>query len=251
MTGCRPSCRQCFHRMRPDRSQPLRDAGPGGWRQREKTLCGERVRCVQVPERKKAGGREGRGCSMKRKLAASTETHVTAVVKFRPGECCFRVGRAQAWNTLAVLAAWRAGELCTSDKNGAAFATTPKKCALIEEVSDQLWTSCCRRCGLPRSGVSAEQSEVWILCNGLFNALKASSLVEQRSCSRRWRRINLRSLGEYPHYIARCPAHSGDSHRQRCRAIRSFSAHCTNQWPCSFTALLKKGFSIGEKGVSP
>ncbi len=27
--------------------------------------------------------------------------------------------------------------------------------------------------------------------------------------SRRFRRSNLRSLGEYPHYIARCPAHSG------------------------------------------
>ncbi len=30
MTGCRPSRCHCFHRMKPDRSQPQRDAGPGG-----------------------------------------------------------------------------------------------------------------------------------------------------------------------------------------------------------------------------
>ncbi len=30
------------------------------------------------------------------------ETHVTTMVTFRPGECCFSVGGAQAWNTLAM-----------------------------------------------------------------------------------------------------------------------------------------------------
>ncbi len=30
MTGCCPSHHHRFHRMRPDRSQPQRDAGPGG-----------------------------------------------------------------------------------------------------------------------------------------------------------------------------------------------------------------------------
>ncbi len=48
MTGCRPSRHHSFHRMRPDRLQPQRDGSPGGWRERVKTLCGERVRYAGV-----------------------------------------------------------------------------------------------------------------------------------------------------------------------------------------------------------
>ncbi len=44
---------------------------------------------------------------------------------------------------------------------------------------------------------------------------KASNLEERRSCSRRWRRRNLRSLGECLHYITRCPAHYGGLSRHR------------------------------------
>ncbi len=36
----------------------------------------------------------------------------------------------------------------------------------------------------------------------------------------------------------------------RCRVIGSFSIHCTNQWPCSYTALLKKG-SVLRKNCFP
>ncbi len=82
--------------------------------------------------------------------------------------------------------------------------------------------------------------------------------------SRRFSRSNLRSLGACLHYIAKwniglfmlftIPAGIGglSSHRLcgSAVAIGSFSVHCTNQWPCSYTALLKKGFSIGE-GVAP
>ncbi len=54
------------------------------------------------------------------------------------------------------------------------------------------------------------------------------------------------------------PAHSGglwwgfqSLALQLCYRHWFICSHCTNQWPCSYTVLLKKGFSIGDKGVSP
>ncbi len=96
---------------------------------------------------------------------AQRETHVTVVVTFHPCECCFSMGGAQAWNTLAVF---------VSDVQG-----------ILAQVTKTALHS------------------------------MTSSLIEWRSCSRRWRTRNLRSLGECPHYIAICPAHSGglSSHR--------------------------------------
>ncbi len=37
-------------------------------------------------------------------------------------------------------------------------------------------------------------------------------------------------------------------HRHRCRAIGSFLQHCTNQWPCSNTKLLKR-LQLSEKNM--
>ncbi len=73
---------------------------------------------------------------------------------------------------------WHAGEPCTIDKNSVAFATTFGICffgEMLLKESRQIaagnpWTSCCRDCGLLRSGESAEQREVWFRCDCSFNS---------------------------------------------------------------------------------
>ncbi len=60
---------------------------------------------LQSPGEKKRGRALGAGLlSVKESepRAQRGETHVTTVVTFCPGECCFSVGGIQAWNTLAV-----------------------------------------------------------------------------------------------------------------------------------------------------
>ncbi len=58
-----------------------------------------------------------------------------------------------------------------NDKNSAAFATTSKVFALIEEFSKEKSSDSGRESvdQLLRSGELAEQSDVWIRCDGSFN----------------------------------------------------------------------------------
>ncbi len=128
----------------------------------------------QVPGRKKAGGREGRGCSLKRKRATSAERRDSY---HRSGDIpswwvLFQHGRHPSMKHTRRVCQRRAGEPCKSDKNGTAFATMPQNVLFYREFS-----------------------------------IKASSLEERRSCS------SLKEKkSEEPwwmlHYIARCPAHS-------------------------------------------
>ncbi len=74
--------------------------------------------------------------------------------------------------------------------------------------------------------------------------------------SRRFSRSNLRSLGECSHYIARCPAHSGglSSHRlciSAAEPLVHFQRTAQTNGRAVTLRYSKKGFSIGEKGVSP
>ncbi|ROL42496.1 GPI transamidase component PIG-T [Anabarilius grahami] len=62
----------------------------------------------------------------------------------------------------------------------------------------------------------------------------------------------------YSQMMGRVPISAGSGgllrHRLvqlRCSVIGPFYSNCTNQWPCGFTALLKKASVIGEKGVFP
>ncbi len=82
-----------------------REWGTRGYSRRKLThLRALRSSAPLLFPRKSLGGKKS--CSLKIKLAATREcrgeTHVTTMVTFRPGECCFSVGGAQAWNTLAM-----------------------------------------------------------------------------------------------------------------------------------------------------
>ncbi len=85
--------------------------------------------------------------------------------------------------------------------------------------------------------------------------LDGLNLSKANICSRCWRRRNLRSLGERPHYIARCPAHSGglSSHRLCSSAAAIGLIGVTAQTNGrAVPALFKKtGFNIKEKGIPP
>ncbi len=75
---------------------------------------------------------------------------------------------------------------CTSDKNGVAFVTTPKRFyrrGSLKRESPDSGRESMDQLLQARTGESAEQNEVWIRCVGSFTA-KASSLVKRRSCSR-------------------------------------------------------------------
>ncbi len=96
VTCCHRPAHRHFPRTRPDRSRLQRDAGQVGKKGRETPLCVAKARHAesepawarsqpgaenlcpavfssQVPGRKKMGGREGRGRSLKRKRSASAE----------------------------------------------------------------------------------------------------------------------------------------------------------------------------------
>ena len=70
---------------------------------------------------------------------------------------------------------------------------------------------------------------------------------------------DLISSGDLPAYIAIRPAHFGGLWRAASPQARAATQRChwfkkvyiLNQWQCSCTALLKKGFSIEEKGAFP
>ncbi len=85
----------------------------------------------------------------------------------------------------------------------------------------------------------------------LYDSVIASVDVNLRIL---WRSGRLYSQTPRPFWQAL--ARFGGYHRHRlvqhrCRAIGSFLQHCTNQCPCSNTALLKKASVIREKGVFP
>ncbi len=156
-----------------------------------------------------------------------------------------------------------AGEPCTSDSYGAAFATMPRKNLLFycsfEHSPDGgrgLWDHKHWAAWEWRVSGEIKRVEVLIRCEGWSTAKRASSLINQRregvvaEGEEIWG-----SYGKAGTYIARSSTHSGRLCRDlavqhRCRAIASFLQHCTNQWRNN-TALLKKASVIEEKGVFP
>ncbi len=127
MTGCHPYHHHCLHRMRPDRSQPQRDAGPGGWWEWVKSHCEWgtrgysrrnlthlRVLRSSAPllfPHKSLGGKSGRvrGAEFfsERKLATNEERrdscHRSSDIPSH--EFCFSAGGAQALS--AACRAWQ------------------------------------------------------------------------------------------------------------------------------------------------
>ncbi len=96
------------------------------------------------------------------------------------------------------------GEPCTSDNNGTAF----EKCR-----RNLLWIESCRiaagKSGRP-AAANAEPSRKRSRSAAMARSTgKASSLIERRSCSHRWRRRNLRILWQMPALYIQMPAHSG------------------------------------------
>ncbi len=103
----------------------------------------EKILCL-VAGRKKARGHEGRGCSLKRKLAASAEKrdscHRSSDL-FHLGECCFSMGGTQAWNTLAVFVSAEMVWHLEQRRENCIFYKGVRESRRI--AAGNPWTNCC------------------------------------------------------------------------------------------------------------
>ncbi len=125
------------------------------------------------------------------------ENHITKVVKFRPSERCFSVGGA-------VINGVQGPKKAGLTKTARHLQQSRKICYFMKcsgkrespdsgrESMDQLLHARTAGCLEAASRPSRESSGSTLMAR---STAKASSLEERRSCSRRWRIINVRSLG--------------------------------------------------------